>query len=628
MRKPAGALVIAALWLLAACGGNGRTAAPQPAAPVLPAPRLDGWKLPALPGTTPPVPADPASVLARLRQYAAPLPATARGTSVIVATLPDANVSVHGVYPQPGYCDCKVSAPFDAQSTGELEISGSLDLHNPLSRLGGRFVEVGLVTNASYQYAMDPDGNPQTDDANPAYLFNQNVLLLCAQDQAGHAFAAPLDYNNSAGIGPAQTIPGNFIRFKLRLHPGAATGGTAAVAFNGGAYGPEQAYGANNWGWWPAESFHQARLIVQVYSYNPDPLPFKVDFYDIKADNPNYVPPSWHVVTVDTEPTDAMAPSLAIVNGKPAISFSGLTGSSAYFFVRANDANGTNWGTPLAVSPRGNDGASNQALAVVNGRPAVVCNAEGGRLVYVRADDADGASWGTPSNVDLGGFMPRLAVVDGKPACVYMYFSYELKFARAKDSDGLEWEAPVVAVPEAGAQTESFAVINGLPSISFSNRSYSELFFTRAVDVAGSTWIPPVSIGPGTGQSSLAEVDGRPAVAFRGAGSQYPPSFVRALDSRGDAWGAPQTFDNLGGGICLAVVNGVPALSYFVQNGQNMVRYVEAEDIDGDNWPAPVTVGTMYGWNRQTSMVTLDSGNPAFAYNEYSNFILKYAAYY
>jgi hypothetical protein len=281
-------LPFAVVIVIAGCGGHGRASAIIPAPTATSKPQLTGWSLEALPGTVAEQPADPAAVRARLKQYDAALPADVRETSGVIKHLPDDTVTVHGTYPSPGFYDFRVSSPFDAQSPSPLNITGRLAFSGSLA---GHYVEVGLVNNATYNYAMDPDGDPLTKDANPALLFNQNVVMVCAADAAGTLFAAPLDYDNSAGIGQAQAISGNGLSFSLQLVPSGATGGTLSLAVNGGELGQNMVYGKNNWGWWPAESFTQARLIVQVYSYNTDPAPFSVSFTNVLADDPHYTPP-------------------------------------------------------------------------------------------------------------------------------------------------------------------------------------------------------------------------------------------------------------------------------------------------------------------------------------------------
>ena len=61
-------------------------------------------------------------------------------------------------------------------------------------------------------------------------------------------------------------------------------------------------------------------------------------------------------------------------------------------YVRANDANGTSWGTPVTVASIGDVGQYT-SLAVVNGNPAIsYYDATNDHLKYVRANNADGTS--------------------------------------------------------------------------------------------------------------------------------------------------------------------------------------------------------------------------------------------
>jgi hypothetical protein len=91
--------------------------------------------------------------------------------------------------------------------------------------------------------------------------------------------------------------------------------------------------------------------------------------------------------------------------------------------VRALDASGTSWSTPITVDSSGVFPGSYSSLMVVNGNPAIAYyELFNGDLKYVRALDADGTSWGTPVTVDGTGDMGRylsLAVIDGNPAISY-----------------------------------------------------------------------------------------------------------------------------------------------------------------------------------------------------------------
>src|SRR5436190_19574767 len=66
--------------------------------------------------------------------------------------------------------------------------------------------------------------------------------------------------------------------------------------------------------------------------------------------------------------------TLAIVGGRPAIAYTDEEGRAVYY-VRATDASGTSWGTPVTVAPVNSTLAITHGfrlcLVVVNGNPAL-----------------------------------------------------------------------------------------------------------------------------------------------------------------------------------------------------------------------------------------------------------------
>ena len=173
------------------------------------------------------------------------------------------------------------------------------------------------------------------------------------------------------------------------------------------------------------------------------------------------------VRTVDSTGDSGEFPSLAVVNGNPAISYHDrFNGDLKY--VRALDASGTNWGTPVTVDSTGSVGLFT-SLVVVDGNPAISyydnANID---LKYVRALDASGTSWGTPVTLDsTGGATPSLAVVNGNPAISYLVGDRAfLKYIRANDSTGSSWGngLNVVSNPDT---SPSLRVVNGIPAIAY-----------------------------------------------------------------------------------------------------------------------------------------------------------------
>ncbi len=128
-----------------------------------------------------------------------------------------------------------------------------------------------------------------------------------------------------------------------------------------------------------------------------------------------------------------------------------------------------------------------------------------------------------------------------------------------------------------------------------------------------------------TGQyPSLAEVSGRPAVAFSGRlGNDL--SFARSLDAHGNTWGAPVLVDDMcavGRCTALKIVNGYPAIAYY-DAANDYLKFVRSSDVDGNVWQMPVVVDSAGDVGSYTSLAVVD-GNPAILYFDATNEDLKY----
>ena len=194
--------------------------------------------------------------------------------------------------------------------------------------------------------------------------------------------------------------------------------------------------------------------------------------------------------------------SLVVVHGNPAIayyqtrSYPNNSQDTSVRYVRALTPRGAtraDWGAPVTVSNSGSDGKY-PSLAVVNGRPAISYFSSGKSLRYTRAHDDDGGSWGTNVNVDdshgvQSGYYTSLVVVNGKPAISYHeQTNHYLKYARANDADGTSWGAgfrldpPVNVTDNAGSFT-SLAVVNCNPAISYFASTGGNLKYFRSIPV-------------------------------------------------------------------------------------------------------------------------------------------------
>lgn len=230
--------------------------------------------------------------------------------------------------------------------------------------------------------------------------------------------------------------------------------------------------------------------------------------------------------------------SLASVGGSPAVAYD--SGGDVYYEI-AVDAAGTDWGN---VS-REIDGAAETgtwpSLAMVNGRPAVAFMRDtvDQELFFVRAGDATGSGpWQVPAQLHADaasegvGYSPSLAVVDGMPAVSYEHYiaigNADPFFVRASNASGDAgtWDAPAPLSLDAAATIDgggysSLAVIGGVPQVAFCNYSDATLMHVRAQDATGSSWLQPEVVDDGNGgaddvgmYASLVGIGGQPAIAY------------------------------------------------------------------------------------------------------------------
>ncbi len=174
----------------------------------------------------------------------------------------------------------------------------------------------------------------------------------------------------------------------------------------------------------------------------------------------------------------------------------------------------------------------------------------------------------------------------------------------------------------------SLAEVNGRPAICFKDANSADLLYVRANDVSGSSWPAPVlldSVGDSGFEPSMIVVNGRPAAAFARITSGIDLLYVRALDSDGASWDVPQIVDaanDTGLGPSLALVAGNPAIGYRNNTDQEL-RYVRALDSDGSSWGSPVVVDTNGNRGVDTSMLVVN-GRPAQTYQDNSTGDLFY----
>lgn len=233
------------------------------------------------------------------------------------------------------------------------------------------------------------------------------------------------------------------------------------------------------------------------------------------------------------------------------------------------------------------------SAAIVDGRPAVSFSGDDGQtLKFAINASADGSgAWaissiatGQPATGGLIGFS-SLTVIDGKPAIAFQEGSPLgiLKFAinSAADGSGI-WSINTVA-PGVGAVigAQSLAMIDGRPAIAFSDSNVTpgqQFAINTAADGSGTWNLSDIGF-PGLvfEGAALAVVDGRPAIAYHDQFGGLDSSLRFAINSMADAtgsWtmtivrpagsqGVPYHFPRL------ALVNGFPAISFYFSGSTN-----------------------------------------------------------
>jgi hypothetical protein len=202
-------------------------------------------------------------------------------------------------------------------------------------------------------------------------------------------------------------------------------------------------------------------------------------------------------------------------------------------------------------------------------------------------------------------------------------FDTSLYYCAATDAMGTTWAARV-GIDTAGGTGyyPALADIGGRPAVAYYRPAPGVLRYACGLDSAGSGWSAPVTVddnggGGGTGEfPALAEVGGRPAIAYRNTTGQSL-AYVRALDATGASWPAsPVVVDasgNTGITPCLALLGGVPVIGYGSDTPDFDFLFVTASDTAGSSWGAPDPVETFDAVGYWSSMAQLD-GQPLATY--------------
>lgn len=322
--------------------------------------------------------------------------------------------------------------------------------------------------------------------------------------------------------------------------------------------------------------------------------------------------------TLDTQAWGEL--ELFNVGGNPALAYAGKDDKSVRF-IRATDPLGQNWGAPVTVATLPVQEPGTLSAIVVNGRPAIVyaelidISGPEARMLYVRALDAEGSAWGTPLEPAVlttsGNY--SINIVQGRPAIAFnapgTSDTVDLWYMRASNANGTSWGAPVdVDAEDFAGYDAKLRPVNGQPAICYKRTttgpSTSAICYCRALDSTGANWGTPVELAtsPDTtlAYPSMALQEGRPVVSYvkRNIGpTESTLNFLRALDDDGSVWPAAQIVDTGADGNDFNFSNIVSdgprsyIVTKFANSGAEM-RFYAALDSDGTSWDSPLVLAS------------------------------------
>ncbi len=217
-------------------------------------------------------------------------------------------------------------------------------------------------------------------------------------------------------------------------------------------------------------------------------------------------------------------------------------------------------------------------------------------------------------------------LVSGNPAVMYSTqesfggVTGALNYVRATNSAGSTWGTPVTITNFSTFSTAAFIslkVVNGIPSASYRNTGDGNLYYVRANDALGSSWMAPVSLGAmGFLGTSLTTVSGNPAVAYHGSSNNL--NYIRANDATGSSWGSPIVIEfagDIGKSPSLAVISGNPAIAY-TDYENDVMKYARSSTVTGGATGDWTSISlSIVGQAANTTLLEVNS-NPAISYYE------------
>jgi PKD repeat protein len=166
---------------------------------------------------------------------------------------------------------------------------------------------------------------------------------------------------------------------------------------------------------------------------------------------------------------------LALSNGTPCAGVLRTAGLDIdqMQFALANDTSGTVWNPPIPVGDGKRIIGLSYGLAVVAGRPAMAYyDKDAGKVMFMRAKDASGLSWNTPVEVGAAGQAGgnlSLAVINSLPVIAYTDTASGLLLSTATGTLGTGWNGPLTIDSETTSPLAAVSLMsyNDCPALAY-----------------------------------------------------------------------------------------------------------------------------------------------------------------
>lgn len=345
----------------------------------------------------------------------------------------------------------------------------------------------------------------------------------------------------------------------------------------------------------------------------------------------------WSIVTVDEAGNVGDYTSLAVINGKPAISYHSQIPDVLKYAESATmtGSQAADWSVST-VDSSGDVGVDN-SLAEVVGQPAVSYRDNSNdALKYARRLSESMWMVVTVMTSDVGehvGYDTSLAVINGKPMIThsdtgtgFLRHSVSISDTGTQASD---WQNYVTDNTPVSCQDSSLAFVDGQAAASY--------FHDGVPGYLSYKWFstPSVFVAYSDGaavSTSLAVVDGNPAISWQedSFGYLYYSYSSTTQGTSDDDW-STVSIDTMGTdrlSTSLAVIDGHPAICYTKQEwADSHLAFAWSSSANGwnaDDWRSAVVDASSPQTGYYVSLAEVD-GQAAVSYFDDENKCLKYA---